>query len=415
MRLELASYPVSDVIFGEKTALKQERLVINREELTQLIKGDNFFIEVHIDIAKPGEKTRIIHIMDAMQPRFKMTGGTSPYPGAMGTMHVAGTGRTHVLDGVSIMQTGTRQGIQEGIVDMSGPGAEYSLFSGLCNIVLHCVPPPDTDSASFDVAARMALVKAARYLGAVTSELPPARVHTYELSTDVDSTLPGVVYICHLQAQGPLRNTFLYGESVRELVPTLMHPNELLDGAVVSGNYIIACQKNPTYLHANNPVIKECYARHGKNLRFIGVVVANEFSTLREKTRSAEFAVKLAKQVGAQGIILTQEGGGHADTDLMLCAKAAAREGLQCVMLINELAGPCGDQPPLVDATSQAEYVVSTGNNDQLLDLPPMACLLGGKSLGDIPDPAKSFTTALGRMYTATNQFGAYDLTAREQ
>ena len=415
MRLELASYPVTDVRFGKKTALEKECLVINREELTRLINSDDFFAEIHLDIAKPGEKTRIIHIMDAMQPRCKLTGGTSPYPGIMETMHVAGMGRTHVLDGLSVMQTGMRPGIQEGIVDMSGPGAGYSLFSGLCNLVLHCVPPPDVDNALFDAAARMALVKTACYLGAVTRDLAPAKVHGYELNPDVDPALPGVVYICHLQAQGPLRDTFLYGESVRELVPTLLHPNELLDGAVVSGNYVIACQKNPSYLHANNPVVKECYARHGKSLRFAGVVIANEFSTLKGKTRSAEFAVKLAKQAGAQGIILSQEGGGHADTDLMLCAQAAARQGIQCVMLVNELAGPCGDQPPLVDTTPQAEHVISTGNNDQLLELPSMDRLLGGKSLCDVSDPAGSFITSLGRMYTATNQFGAYDLTARGQ
>ena len=415
MRLELAAYPVVDVNFGEKLALEKERLVINRTELAQVINSEGFFTEVHIDIAKPGEKTRIIHIMDAMQPRFKLTGGTSPYPGAIEAMHVAGTGRTHVLEGVCLMQTGMRQGIQEGIVDMSGPGAEYSLFSGLCNIILHCVPPRDADNALFDTVARRALVKAACYLGEVTRNLTPAKLHAYELNPDVDATLPGVVYICHLQAQGPLRDTFLYGESVRELVPTLLHPNELLDGAVVSGNYIIACQKNPTYLHVNNPVVKECYARHGKSLRFIGVVIANELNTLREKIRSAEFAVKLAKQAGAQGIILTQEGGGHADTDLMLCAKAAAKQGMKCVMLINELAGPGGDQPSLVDATPEAKYVISTGNNDQVLELPAMDRLLGGKTLCDIPDPAGSFMTSLGRMYTATNQLGVYDLMAREQ
>lgn len=40
------------------------------------------------------------------------------------------------------------------------------------------------------------------------------------------------------QNQGPYANTFLYGQSVDNLVPTLLHPNELLDGCAVSGNYV---------------------------------------------------------------------------------------------------------------------------------------------------------------------------------
>ena len=364
MELEFFDFPVQNVVFGEKTALEGTVLTINREEMARQIDPDGFFSDVQIDIARPGEAVRIINIMDVMQPRCKESDAESPYPGMFSSMQLAGTGRTYVLQGVSVMQTGRRQGIQEGIIDMSGPGAAYSLFSSLCNVVLRCTPAdPNASNSDFDAATRKSLLAAALYLGKTARGQQPGSVRTFSTDTPVDPHLRKVVYIYYLQSQGPLRNTFLYGKDVTSLLPTLLHPNEVMDGAIVSGNYIIACQKNPTYLHLNNPVIRELYARHGKTLDFAGVVIANEHSTLFDKRRTAEFAAKLARQIGAEGVVMTQEGGGHADSDLMFCTRACAAQGIPSVMLINELAGPEGDQPSLVDTTPLARHVVSTGNN----------------------------------------------------
>lgn len=413
MELHLLDFPVHNVVFGEKTSLEGTTLCIDREEMARQINPDGFFSDVQIDIARPGEAVRIINIMDVMQPRCKESEGESPYPGMFSPMQLAGTGKTCVLRGVSVMQTGRRQGIQEGIIDMSGPGASYSLFSSLCNVVLRCTPAdPDTGNSDFDAATRKSLIAAALYLGQTARGRKPGAVRTFSMNDPVDARLPRIVYIYYLQSQGPLRNTFVYGKDVTTLLPTLLHPNEVLDGAVVSGNYIIACQKNPTYLHLDNPVIRELYARHGKSLNFAGVVIANEHSTLFDKRRTAEFAAKLARQIGAGGVVMTQEGGGHADSDLMFCTRACAAQGIPSVMLINELAGPDGDQPSLVDTTPLARHVVSTGNNDQIINLPGMTTVLGGDCLLKVPDASRPFSTALGRMYTATNQLGAYKLSA---
>ncbi|MSS26526.1 glycine reductase [Desulfovibrio sp. PG-178-WT-4] len=413
MRLELARIKVEDVVSGAETTLTGRTLSIDREELLAAVDPEGFFAEKRVSLVRPGQSARIIGIMDAMQPRCKIGGGTSPYPGAIGEMHMAGQGRTHVLDGVCVMQTGKRQGIQEGIVDMSGPGAAYSLFSRQCNVVLECLPPPDVSNAVFDEVTRRALARAALYLGEAARDAVPDEVDVFDADRPVDPALPKVAYIYYLQSQGPLRNTYVYGLEARNLLPTLLHPNEVLDGAIVSGNYIIACQKNPSFLHANNPVVRELYARHGVSCNFVGVIVANENSTLTDKKRSADFAAKLARQLGAQGVVMTQEGGGHADTDLMLAAKACKERGIVSVMLINELAGADGDQPSLVDTTPEAVAVVSTGNNDQVISLPAVDVLCGGASLTNVPDAAAAFSSALGRMYTATNQLGAYALQAK--
>lgn len=111
-------------------------------------------------------------------------------------------------------------------------------------------------------------------------------------------------------------------------------------------------------------------------------------------------------------MIMTQEGGGHADTDLMLCTAACHRHRLKSVMLINELAGADGRQPALVDTSPYATDVISTGNNDQIIHLSAMTQVYGGSSLLRVSDAAAAFSTALGRMYTSTSQLGAYNLQA---
>ena len=42
---------------------------------------------------------------------------------------------------------------------------------------------------------------------------------------------------------------------LKKIVPTIMSPTEVMDGAIVSGNCVSACDKNPTYVHQNNPVV----------------------------------------------------------------------------------------------------------------------------------------------------------------
>ena len=52
----------------------------------------------------------------------------------------AGSGKTHVLRGMAIVTAGKIVGFQEGVIDMSAPGADYSPFSKLLNLVLVCEP-----------------------------------------------------------------------------------------------------------------------------------------------------------------------------------------------------------------------------------------------------------------------------------
>lgn len=416
MKLELRKFTIKDARFGKVTGIDQGTLVINQQELVEFLNRDHSFASVAVKLARPGEAVRVVHVMDAVQPRLKLAGGATPFPGALGPMEIAGRGQTNVLEGVAVLQTGKRQGIQEGVVDMAGLGAGYSSFSGTINVVLLCTPDPTMTDVEFDRATRKAALEAAVYLASPTRHQAPDSLEVFDLETpDNQGQLPRVVYLYHLQSQGLFRDTFVYGETVRELLPTILHPNEVLDGAIISSNYIIACQKNPTYLHLNNPVVLELARRHGRDLIFAGVVIANEHSTLREKERSAKFAAKLALQLGAQGAVITQEGGGHADTDLMLTCRECEQLGIKTVIMANEIAGVAGDLPSLVDTVPEADAAVTTGNNDELVSLDPVEQVLGGEEIAGVAEPPDArLTIPLGRIYAATNQLGATHLSIRE-
>ena len=109
------------------------------------------------------------------------------------------------------------------------------------------------------------------YLAAVTKEMEPDSKEDFSID-DVNPDLPNVVFVWNSQNQGPYSNTFIYGHPIDNMVPTLFHPNELMDGCVVSGNYVWPAFKVPTYLYVNSPILLELYKEHGKTINFRGVI-----------------------------------------------------------------------------------------------------------------------------------------------
>ncbi|MCL4458877.1 MAG: glycine/sarcosine/betaine reductase component B subunit [Chloroflexi bacterium] len=421
MRLELATFEVKDVVFGPRTALQDGTLSIDREELQRLLLEDENLRNVEIELARPGEETRIIHVLDALEPRLKVTGPGYTFPGFLGPPRTVGEGRTHRLAGLAILESAQfpvdPKGLltaREAIVDMSGPAAPYCLFSETLNVVLVFTPVEGLPNDEYDNAMRRAGLKAAVYLAESTRGQPADWVDTYELG-EVDPALPRVAYINQVQSQGLFAQTFIYGKNVNDLLPTIIHPNEFLDTAVVSGVYVYGCVKNPTYLHCNHPVIKELYRRHGRELNFAGVVVSKGHNySYMWKERSANYAANLAKLLRADGVILTQEGGGNANIDLMLTIKACEQLGIKTTFITFEYGGADGSDQPLVSSVPEADAIVSTGGQDHLLELPPMKKVIGGSEVRGYGVKAnEGFTIVLEQVYTAVNQLGAGKVVAR--
>ncbi len=382
MRLELGKINITDVQFGDKTKVENGTLYVNKQELIDLLVEDDHIKSIDVELARPGEEVRITPVKDVIEPRVKVDGPGGIFPGVMNKVTTVGSGRTHVLKGAAVVTCGRIVGFQEGIIDMTGPGSEYTPFSKTNNVCIVVEPVEGLRQHEYEAAARMAGLKAATYLGKAGKEVEPDELITYETKPLIEQVneypdLPKVGYVYMLQTQGLLHDTYVYGVDAKRIVPTILYPTEVMDGAILSGNCVSACDKNTTYHHLNNPIIEDLYERHGKDINFVGVIITNENVYLADKERSSNWTAKLTKFLGLDGVIISQEGFGNPDTDLIMNCKKIENEGVRTVIVTDEYAGRDGASQSLADADPKADAVVTGGNANEIIILPPMKKVIG--------------------------------------
>ncbi len=389
MRLEIANFPVTDVIFSEKTSYQDGLLSINKDEALAIIREDEHITNADLVIARPGENKRIVPVKEAIEPRYKLA-DLPVFPGVTDRVATVGTGRTVALKGTAVLAVGEHWGsFGDGLIDMSGAGADYTYFSNLINICL--VADTDEEFERLEQqkknhALRWAAHQLAKYLGAVVKDLEPGieNLEVYELPPITKRTkevndLPSVVFV--MQAQSQMEemgyNDLVYGWDMNHFVPTLMHPNEILDGAIISGSFMPCSSKWSTYDFQNCPIIKGLYQEHGKTLNFLGIIMSNLNVNLEQKQRSALFVAQIAQSLGADGAILAEEGYGNPDADFIECFVALEDAGVKTVGVTNECTGRDGRSQPLVTLDEKADAIVSCGNVSELIELPPMEVVIG--------------------------------------
>ena len=382
MRLELGKINIKSLQFGDTTKVDKGTLYVNKAEITTLVLEDEHIKDLKVELAHPGEKTRITPVKDVIEPRVKVSGPGGQFPGMRSKVDVVGSGRTNVLSGAAVVTCGKIVGFQEGIIDMSGPGAEYTPFSQTCNICLVIEPRDGLSQYEYEAAARNAGLRIAEYLGSKAKDVSPDSVEVFETKPLLDALaeypkLPKVAYVYMLQTQGLLHDTYVYGVDAKKIVPTILYPTEVMDGAIVSGNCVSACDKNTTYHHQNNPIIHDLYARHGKDLNFVGVIITNENVYLADKERSSNWTAKLCRYLGLDAALVSQEGFGNPDTDLIMNCKKIEAEGIKTVIVTDEYAGRDGKSQSLADADPAANAVVTGGNANEVIILPPMDKIIG--------------------------------------
>ena len=383
MRLELHKVHIKGLEFADETRVKDGVLYVNKAEAEALIAEDRNFTKVSVDFARPGEKTRIIPVKDAVEPRVKMGKGNY-FPGFAAPMGKAGEGRTLVLDGAAVVTCGPIVAFQEGFIDMSGPAAPYTPFSATYNIVLSVEPVADLEKHLYETSLREAGLKLAVYLARCADEhgAKADEVAVFEKGDTFEESkkypdLPKVVYVCMNITQGLLHDTYLYACDLRPSMPTLIHPNEVLDGAMVSGNCVSACDKNTTWHHCHNPIVQTLYAHHGKDINFLGVIPTQESTVLAGKIRASQMNLSIAQQLGADGVIVSEEGYGNPDTDLCLNAKNFENAGIKAVLVSDESAGTDGASQSLAYATPELTGFISTGNVNEMIEVPAMDKVIG--------------------------------------
>ncbi|HBS93429.1 MAG TPA: beta-aspartyl-peptidase, partial [Firmicutes bacterium] len=131
---------------------------------------------------------------------------------------------------------------------------------------------------------------------------------------------------------------------------------------------------------------------------------------------------KLADMLGLDGAIISQEGFGNPDTDLIMNCTKLEKLGIKTVIVTDEYAGRDGGSQSLADADPLADATVTGGNANEVITLPAMDKVFGSSKSADIiaggfdGSLAKdgSITVEIQAITGATNELGFNTLTARE-
>ena len=370
--LEIATFAIDEIVEGTQTGRSDRRLSVSLPQLA-VGAGHPALAEATVEVVRPGDPVRITNVLDAVLPSVKAEDPAGTFPGVLGPLAHAGRGRTNRLDGVAVLsvcnweasghaEAGT---FPDAFVDMAGPGAGLSPYGGTVNMVLRFRPSEGAPVAEADRAIRIETLRVARDLAAITLGDDPDGIAPVRLPQpgESDSSLPAVAVILQVASEGPLLDTLLYGEPLGGLVPTLLDPREVLDGALTNGAYDWAGVRNHTATYQRATLVRELLAGHGDRLRFAGLILALGYlDTARQKQRSAMLSARLAEQLGADGVVCTTFSSGNSHTDTMLTVRACERLGIRATALVCETNGGLTDHVP------EADCLVSTGNEDELVE-----------------------------------------------
>ena len=113
----------------------------------------------------------------------------------------------------------------------------------------------------------------------------------------------------------------------------------------------------------------------------------------------------MAEFLGLDGVIISQEGFGNPDTDLIMNTKKIEAKGIDTVIITDEYAGRDGASQSLADADPSANAVVTGGNANEIIHLPKMDKVIG--TLDYIDTIAGGFDGSLAEDGTITVEIQA--------
>ncbi len=388
MKLKFGYFHVKKIEFGSTTSFSNGLLTVNKDEAIKFLEEKNLgLVDIDLKIAAPGDEIRMVPVKETIEPRYKLDG--SPlFPGVTGDLSQAGDGTTYALKDCCVTVVGKHWGgFQDGLIDMSGEGAKYTYYSKLNHLVLIA------DSDALDEqreqqkknhALRWGGMYLAEYVGACLKDLKPESEEVFELAPvtkrdEKTNALPSVVLV--LQPQSQMEelgyNDLYYGWDTNRMLPTWTHPNEVLDGCMISGSFMPCSSKWSTYDFQNFPMIKRLYKDHGKTINFLGIIMSNLNVALDQKQRAAQNVAQIAKSMGADAAIVAEEGYGNPDADFTACLVALEDAGVKTIGLTNECTGRDGGSASLVSMNEKTDAIVSCGNVSALIELPAMKTVYG--------------------------------------
>ena len=412
MRLELEWCDVQAMVVGADTRLADHVLTVDLEDLRGLIAADHRLARVRVDLAHPGESCRIARVFDVFAPRARED-GHEDFPGVVGALARTGHGKTRALGDVAVVVTDQQldNPATLAMIDMSGPVAALSTFARMHDVVISAWPAASVGRSEYLVAIRHAGLRAGVYLAQAARHVRPDRVETFELPAPARvpaelAHLPRVAYVFQIHShQRPtaLDEGILYGDPVRRMLPTIVHPNEVLDGAVVRG---FMGRGVTTFATQNHPVIRELYAQHGRTLAFVGVVLTVAQATEPERVRSAQMVVGLVADVlGADGAVFTKIGGGAPHVDMAQAAALCEARGVKTALIVEDMSTDGSEEGMLLFNFPGLDALVNVGSGQHRLAFPAVERVVGADDLATKLQGEMSAT--YGTLCGAIEQIGA--------
>jgi glycine reductase len=362
--LEVATFAVDEVVEGTQTGWSDGRLTLALPQLAVGAGSQPALAEATVEVVRPGDRVRISNVLDVVLPTVE-----------------ADSGRLHRLDGVAVLTVcdWAAAGVEgadelpDSLVDMAGPAAHRSPWSETTNVVVRCVPAFDAGVAEADRAVReLGRAVGAEVAGATLGETPQA-IRTIGALPSADAALPAVAVVLQVASEGPLVDTFLDGEPLGAFDPFVIDEAALYRGRLTNGAYDWPGVRNVSAIYQEPALARGLRERHGRDLRFAGIVLAPGYLDGAEQKRlAAEASATLVASLDADGVVCTTFSSGNSHTDTMLTVQACERRGITAVALVCETNGGLTDHVP------EADCLVSTGNEDELVDAWTPERVIGG-------------------------------------
>ncbi|MGE5217459.1 MAG: glycine/sarcosine/betaine reductase component B subunit [Chloroflexota bacterium] len=390
MILNLAVHSINEIHFGAAIRLENSLLTVAPDALRRLVLQDGRIEAVDFAIARPGESCRAGPVFDIVEPRAKEAGGSPDWPGVLGAPQTAGSGTTHVLRGVAVTalredSPGESRGATGYILEMSGEAGASSDYARLQHLIMVPHTRAELPAHSRQRAYRLAQLKVAVKLAQAAFAARPEGVEVFDNSIDKDGAdLPRLAYVGQIfsrQRKPEAEEAILYGANTDGMLPTPLHPNEWLDGAVLP-SYHESLGGAETYFYQNHPVIGALYRRHqARELNFVGTVATIASADNFDRERNTRFAANLVKwALQADAAILTKFGGGVPHTDLSETARLLEHAGVKTAVQVTDLARDHRVESALLFNYPEVDAIVCIGGNSTSWTLPRMERVIAANS-----------------------------------
>ncbi len=390
MTLTLAVHPIDEIGFGPETRLNGATLALDKEELRNLVLRDASIESVDFEIVRPGESCRAGPVFDIVEPRAKEPGASPDWPGVLGAPQTAGGGATHVLAGMAVaavreQSPGESRGATGYVLEMSGEAAAGSEYGKLLHLIIVPHTRVDLPAHARLRAYRLAQLKVAVRLAQAAFSARPARLENLDTEVGADrAALPRFAYVGQIfsrQRKPEAGESILYGADTEGMLPTVLHPNEWLDGALLP-SYHASLGGAETYFYQNHPVINALYRRHRAcELNFVGTVATVASADNFDRERNTRFAAHLVKwALKADAAVLTKFGGGVPHTDLSETARLLECDGVKTSVQVTDLARDRRVESALLFNFPEVDAIVCIGGNSTSWTLPRVERVIAANS-----------------------------------